>query len=379
MGSIYKNKYKNKKGELVESQVWWIKYYRNGKSFRESTETTKKKKAIKHLALREGQIVKGEFSGLRAEKITFDELAQDLINDYKANNRKSIDRAKSSVNHLKGYFEGIRAIDITTDKIRDYITKRQDAGAKNGTINREMAALKRMFNLAYQMTPPKITRVPYIPYLKEPPPRAGFFEYNEYQAIKNALPSYLKPVITLAYHTGMRKKEILSLQWNQVDLIERTIILRAEDTKNSESRIVYMEGELLETIRFQKAVRDSNFPKCPWVFFGIKGKRIRDYRWAWGKACKEAGLEGKVPHDFRRTAVRNMSRAGVIEKVAMKVSGHKTRSVFDRYNIVNEDDLKRAARMVEEYHQEKIMDEKTLREVEVRESIIGETDKLAIH
>ncbi len=336
MGTVYRR-----------GRIWWIKYYWNGKPFRESSKSQKISDAKRLLRRREGEVATGGL--LVAERVRFEELADDFLNDYRANKRKSFIWANRRLEqHLTPFFGGLRAVDITTDQVRTYTDNRQQQGASNGSINRELAVLKRMLNLAAAMTPPKVARVPYIPMLKESNVRKGFFEHDEYLALRQELPIHVKGVLTFGYYTGARAGEILGLQWGQVDLQARTVHLEPGSTKNDQPRTIPLTDELREALKMQKAIRDRSFPECNYVF-SRAGRRIGGFYIAWKSACKRAGITGKLFHDLRRTAVRNMVRAGVPERVAMAISGHKTRSVFDRYNIVAERDLHEAAVRLENY------------------------------
>ncbi len=151
----------------LRGSTYWIKYYRNGKPYCESSKSEKETVAKNLLKRREGEIAEGKIPGIYFDRVKFDELSGDLVSDYKINGRKSLERVENSIKHLKKHFEGIRVTEITTPRIRKYIEKRLEEGAENATINRELAALKRMLNLGAQQTPPRVDRVPFIPMLKE--------------------------------------------------------------------------------------------------------------------------------------------------------------------------------------------------------------------
>jgi integrase len=161
------------------------------------------------------------------------------------------------------------------------------------------------------------------------------------------LPDFPRPAVTFAYYTGWRMaSEILKLTWSQVDLEAGTVRLEAHTTKNDDARPIYLPQVLLDVLEQQWQEHLEQYPDCPHIFHR-RGNRVISYAKDWRKAITEAGLVGKLPHDFRRTAVRNLVRAGVPERVAMAITGHKTRSVFERYNIVSDGDLREAARRLE--------------------------------
>lgn len=241
--------YENENCKIHEGEVWWIKYYRHGKPYRESSKSEKITDAQRLLKKREGEIAEGKIPGVYFDKVTFNALAKDLLTDYEINERDTLKRAKWSVGCLKKSFQGIRATDITTDRIQAHIEKRMKKGLSNASVNRELAVLKRMFSLGAKSTPSKVNLIPYIPMLKESNTRKGFFELGEYLALKSTLPRYLKPVASFAYHTGWRPGEILNLTWDKVDLKQGIIGLDPGEIKNEKARTIYLNEELIKEIK----------------------------------------------------------------------------------------------------------------------------------
>lgn len=155
---------------------------------------------------------------------------------------------------------------------------------------------------------------------------------------------WLRAALSLGYNFGFRSAELLGMRVEQVDLLNRSVTLDPGATKNGEGRIIKLTSETYEL------VKQCMLSKKPSDFLISRrdGQPVKDFRTAWKKLSEVAKLPGLLFHDLRRSAVRNMVRRGVPEVVAMRISGHKTRSVFDRYNIVNEADLIDAAKRIEE-------------------------------
>jgi integrase len=330
--------------------VWWIRYYRDGRRFEESARTEKKQAAVDLLKIREGDVAKGVPISAKIGRLRFEEASKDLLTDYQINGKKSHDNVKNTIveGALEPWFRGRRMATLTTADIRAYVADRQEKGYANGTINRELSALKRMYTLAIQAG--KLLQRPHIPMLVERNIRKGFFEREQFEAVRNRLAPMYQGVVTLAYYTGWRiNSEILKLEWRQVDRKAGVIRLEPGTTKNREGR-VFLYAELAEVVAAVEGLwarheaLEASGTLTPLVFCRRKGQAVVTFWKRWKTACEAAGCPGRIPHDFRRTAVRNLNRAGVPETIAMKITGHKTRSVFDRYDITSEEDLAEASR-----------------------------------
>lgn len=295
------------------------------------------------------------------KQILIRELYQAVERDYQINEKKSVRNIEAAWSlHLEATFGGMDAEKLSTDDVENYVLARQKEGATNGTINRELSVLKRMYTLG--MRARKISARPYIPTLKERNVRKGFLRDDQYDALARETANvglWLRSMFECAYVYGFRKSELLEMRVSQLDFTARKIVLEAGETKNDEGRSVNMSPKVLELLRECAAGKKAS----QLVFTRMKdasgrnskiGGRIADFRDSWNTACTNAGVPGLLFHDLRRSAVINMVTDGLDEKRAMMISGHKTRSVFDRYHIVSPEALQDAAQKMERGARERL-------------------------
>jgi len=343
-------------GHLYQrGRIWWVKYYVNGRPVRESTGTGKEKEAERFLKTREGAAATGTPIPPRLDRILYDELAQDLKQFYQTTGKRRLGEVEDRLIYLSRFFQNRRAAAIGPALITEYVAARQAQRTRfktppgNRTINIELSLLKRLLRLAYRNG--KLLRVPPIEMLKDAPAREGFFEAEQYEAVRRRLPEDVRGAVAIAHTYGWRmKSEILTLERRQLDLKAGTLRLDPGTTKNGEGRVVYLTPELKAQLAAQVERVERLARKLgrivPYLFPHPKGRfagqRRRGFAKAWRTACDKAGAPGRLLHDFRRTAVRNLERAGVARSVAMKITGHKTESVYRRYAIVSDSDLREA-------------------------------------
>ena len=276
---------------------------------------------------------------------TLGDLSDAYLQDYQVRQFRSHSTARGRTAHLTAFFgRAARAAALTTHQIRQYQLARRAAGAATGTINRETSALHRMGTLAVHWG--WLDTVPGFPdRLRENPPRQGFFEHPEYLAVRAHLPAPWQDILDLAYYSGWRKQEILGLTWEEIDEAGGVIRLSPARSKTLVGRILPISQPIAEAIARRRARRDPDSP----LVFHRDGIPVRRWRTTWRTACQAAGVPTRFLHDCRRTAARNLIRANVPERVAMLLTGHKSRAIFDRYNIINEQELLDAGDQLVEY------------------------------
>jgi integrase len=347
---------------------WWISYrHPDGRRIFEPAESNRKGDAQRLLQKRVGAKANNLAVIPHAERLTVWEASQAVIDDFEVNKKRGLPVVRRAIDkHLRPYFGDRRMAGVTTADVTAYIAHRQREGivavagkrkgerigdVSNGQINRELALLKRTFSLAVKSG--KLAARPHIPMLAENNARSGFFEPDQLAAVLAHLPTDIQPVIEFAAMTGWRiASEVLPLEWRQVDFDGEEVRLDAGTTKNKAGRVFPFTAGLRALLRARNAEREK-LKKAgvivPWVFWRMvaegrggekKPRQIVAFGKSWTKACRDAGCPGRLPHDLRRTAVRNLTRAGVPQTVAMKLSGHKTDSVFRRYDIVSPNDLR---------------------------------------
>ncbi len=258
---------------------------------------------------------------------------------------KSLDRAERAIRNLEDFFGLSRALDITKDQITRYIVSRQEVPIAPATIAYELAILKRMFTIAIEAD--KLDRRPNIPHIEIHNVRKAFFDESEFRKVLGFLPEDIQPVVEFCYLTGWRIGEVRPLHWAQIDWNEKTIRLHPGTTKNDEGRVFpfgglpALESLLLRQRERTRTVERTTSQIVSWVFHR-NGRPIKSFYKAWQKACETAGIPGRWVHDFRRSAVRRLEKAGVPRSQAMVLTGHKTESMYRRYAIVSEADLSHA-------------------------------------
>jgi len=339
-GCIYKQK---------TSDVWWLKYYRNGRPLRESSGTTDEVRAGKILTQRIAQVTTGTHPGLEIERVKVDELAEDFLRDYRINGKKSIDDVEARWRlHLAPVFSGMKAAYVTSKHLAQYVDQRQQEDAANATINREMAALKRMFSLGHKATPKKVLHMPAFPYLKENNVRQGFLEDSQFDKLVQGADLWFRTLVECGATIGWRHEELIALRVKQIDLEHRIIRLEPGTTKNDEGR----EAPMTDTMRQLLTACVEGKGPDEHVFTRPDGSVVCDFRKTWQNACDRAGLPDLLFHDLRRTAARNLRRAGLTESMIMKIGGWKTTNVFHRYAIVDRRDMAAAMRQFEQHQRQ---------------------------
>jgi integrase len=329
---------------------WYLRYSINGRQVREGIKipvgadaAASEIKARQFLKRRQEEIAKGTFVP-KQNRLMLDETLDAFLANSRLSGRRRVEGTASVLRHVRAFFKGYRAFEVTEEKLDAYVLHRQREDAAPASITRELAHLRAALKLAARRK--QLASVPYFPTLKFDNRRTGFIEPQQFEALRAELPDELRDFATFLYLSAWRPKEVKTLTWGDVFLGQGEIRLRSENSKTHQLRTLPLFGELREVVEHRAAARRLD---VPWVFARANGKPIGQISETWKAAAQRAGLGPMVAYACRYSGVRNLVRAGVPERVAMDWSGHKTRSVFDRYNVTSGEDLANAAELLNAY------------------------------
>lgn len=316
--------------------TWYIRYRDpNGRLIEECAQTADREKAENLLKQKVAEVARGEVD-VSWQRTTVADLCQLVVADYKLRELRSLSDVEWRIaKHIDPMFGNLRASRFGPNQVRAYVAKRRSADAANATINRELSIIRRGFSLGRRENPPLVAVEPYIPQLEEDNVRHGFIEDPQYRLLLARLPEHLKAAFVVGYHCGNRLGEIRSLRPDQVYLEAGEIRIERSQIKGKKDRVIPIYGDMVEWLKRQL---DELPEGCPYLFH-YHGRRLGSHLKGWARACADVGLDGLIFHDLRRSAVRNMDRAGIRREVAKAVSGHKTDEMYRRYNIVSGDEL----------------------------------------
>lgn len=336
---------------FLRGKIWYIRYKIPGeeKERWESSKSINKIDAIRLLNQRRKEIDDRQVTSTNA---TGRDLLRLYLDDQRRQSRHSYKQAEGYVRlHLEPAFGEFKASSITTKLLKGFVDQKLAAGYANATINRWLEALARGYALGLKEKPPLVYVAPGIQDLMLPEDnvREGFLEHDEYIRLRGELPDHQRLILVIGYHLGMRRGEILKLRWDQVDWPANLIRLEKRQTKGKQARVAPLYGELRAWVDMAYSARELD---CPFIV-SWKGQGITEVKTAWNKARERAGVPKLLIHDLRRTAARNMIRAGVPEKQVLMIVGWKTRTMLDRYNIVDERDMQMAGEKLARYLEER--------------------------
>jgi integrase len=328
---------------------WWVSFYVDGREQRESAKTSDEDKARKYLQKCLKRVHAHEedpskqFLTQRDRRRTIADLMDALRTNFELRGKASPQNL-SNIRRVKHDFGNTRATMLSAETIADYIRDQLASGYRKATVNRWTEILRQGYSLA-ALPAPKIVNLDETDNV-----RRGFFSQDEIRALIANLPADLADFVLFGWCTGMRKGEIASLRWEDLD--GDLLTLRGENAKSGDARTIPCEGELSELLarrRERRAVKVGGAVMLCDLIFHRQGNPIREFRKAWRTACRIAVIPGRLFHDLRRSAVRDLVRSGVSQNVAMSISGHRSPSMFERYNITDDRDQRQALQQVQQY------------------------------